>query len=239
MDYLLKTLVHNGKRNFICDNNNLINSNSSVIDNDNAKTYLSAIHNHDIDRDVAFLSEKVISSQPNNILDVGFGSGALLNSLVNKDIQLYGLEKSLYLYKDAESKFKNKHINIFLSDLYDYTCQIKFNIIIFSFVLHHIADFREVLKKYFSFLSKNGSFFILDRVALTPEGISQFSIFWQNSYKSQHEWQEKLPNIISRNDLETFVLSYGYYCEFTILPHDNRHGTEQFPKTFIKISKRI
>ncbi len=92
-----------------------------------------------------------------SILDVGCGSGKpIAEYLLKSGFDVYGLDFSEKLIKYAENIIPKE--KLFITDICDFTTDIKFDAIICWFTLFHIhADNHfDVLKKFHSFLKPKG-----------------------------------------------------------------------------------
>ena len=210
----------------------------SVIDNDDAKKFISSLHNHNILSDTLFLLNYIKKLSPKKILDVGFGSGKLIQALSNFDVEIFGIEKSVILFQTLKSIYiNNSKIKLFNSDLQDWISTNKFDTIVFSFVLHHVDNPWDVLERYCSMLEPNGSLVIVDRVAQSIADKNYFPVFWNSTYKQQHEWEEDCPNIVTKEEYNIFFSKHDFTVQYYKFPHDNKEGVSGFPKTLILACK--
>jgi len=111
------------------------------------------------------IANLVNSSKKNSILDVGSGTGILIEQLVSKDnLKIYGLDLSSEMVKISREKFsKNKNVTItlgsavkmpFKNQLFDYvTCSHSF---------HHHPNSLQSLKEMYRVLKPHGKIIILD-----------------------------------------------------------------------------
>lgn len=88
------------------------------------------------------------------LLEIGSGSGGLLNKLAKKDINVIGLEPSKNFCRYAENKYKN----IFIHNIgFEYfNTQKRFDIIIALDIIEHVASPYLFMLKINKLLKKNG-----------------------------------------------------------------------------------
>ena len=108
--------------------------------------------------------EKVRKQNPKNILDIGFGTGILAKKLYDDGYNIYGIDFSNEMLKKAKQKMPNAELLQF-----DFTDglpkefeQKQFDVILSTYVIHHIDD--EAKKLYILKLLKS----------LNPKGILIF-----------------------------------------------------------------
>lgn len=210
------------------------------IDGHNAKVFIENISNHNIDNDCDFLLSLIPTQPVKNILDVGFGTGAFLSSAKKKlQVDVVGVEKSRCLFEYTKPVRDNLNIVAYCEDFSNWVSHEKFDVIIMSFYLHHVADFSSHLGKALSMLNPSGRLIIMDRIALDEKAKDEFNEFWDKEYKAAHEWEEEKPKIFSREQLMTSAASNDFnQIDFYLVPTDTRKNTRNFPKT-IAIIKNI
>ncbi len=211
----------------------------SIIEDElDVKNHLNNLHKHGINQDVDFLTTHILKLNPQSLLDLGFGNGTLLEKLLPYSIELYGVEQSKLLFEHVLNKLHIQNISLYNQNLYNFMVEKYFDVIIFSFVLHHLHDFQKAILHAEKMLSNKGYFFILDRIAISQADLEFFPIYWEKVYKQEHEWHEECPQIFSRKQLVDFFEKNNYECTFYVLPHDKRKGCEGFPKT-LAIAKKL
>jgi len=104
---------------------------------------------------------KYSSSKPNNILDIGCGTGIHASILADKGYNVTGIDLSESMIKIAQ-KIKNKNLNFLFGDARSFKIEKKFDTVLSLF---HVASYQttnEDLNLYFSNVSnhliKNGLF---------------------------------------------------------------------------------
>ena len=171
-----------------------------------------------------------------NILDVGCGSGVLLETIeeINKEAKLTGVDLNI----DAINSIKG-HDNwtLYHSDFMDLE-NVKFDAIIFSSILHEISSYYndsskrftevpilEAFNKSYELLSDNGIIVVRDGLLPSPEVINNKYIL---SFKdtSDYKWLYKFQNDFrgfDKLDVDTsikevgsnkFLVSSGFLKEF-------------------------
>ena len=174
------------------------------------------------------------------VLDVGYGTGHLLEKLAARfpDVTLSGVENSRELYAHSQSKLSSSGIRVACADFASFAPESTFDVVIFSFFLHHTADFRVHLGKALSLLNEGGKIVIADRIAMTDAAKGEFKKYWEAHYCSQHEWKEDCPVMYSRQDLKLFSQARGLVLgTFVLNPHDDRRECENFPKTLVTVER--
>lgn len=211
------------------------------IDDNNALTFISNVHKHNIKNDSDFLLANILIKDSLSILDVGYGTGNLLLKIKSQTYKtdVYGVEKSKTLYEYSKEKLLKEKINIFYTDFWEWSVDKQFDIIIMSFYLHHVNDFAKHLEKAIPMLNHNGKIVILDRIAKDDAAKKEFYFYWEEYYSSKHEWDEECPHIFSRQELIDTLKNRDFDIgEFILVPNDSRQGTENFPKTLVVIKSQ-
>lgn len=105
-------------------------------------------------------SEIIKFTQPSKtslILDVGSGTGHLLNNLTNQGLNVHGLEKSKSMIKQSNAKFPHLNIHegnalnpmMFDNGLFTHICCV-------DFTIYHIEDKRKFIRNCNNWLLPNG-----------------------------------------------------------------------------------
>lgn len=223
--------MHNAKTAF-----SLIEGQNSAI------AFLSHLQNHSVDNDSTYLLSQLPLSTHCSLLDIGYGSGTLLQRIRTLDntINLFGVEASKELFQMTAKSLLQDRVEIFLGDMLDYLPNQVFGIIVMSFFLHHLADPNKYLSHAVPWLDTNGIIAIMDRIALTPQEKAKFPAFWHDQYANQHEWHEECPNILTRMEYEEMLRQNRLrVVDISIVPNDNRPGTSGFPKTVVLAKKDV
>ena len=95
-----------------------------------------------------------------NILDVGCGAGKNLMRIDSQynDCELIGIDISEKMIEIAlqQSISGQNEVSFEKTDFMDYDTNLKFDVIIFNYVLHHVSNPKMVISKACKFLRKNG-----------------------------------------------------------------------------------
>lgn len=94
------------------------------------------------------------------VLDVGCGTGKNILRINSeyKDCNLIGIDGSSKMIEIANSNKKKSDNNVeFINQTFEsFTINLKFDLIIFNYVLHHVKDISETIEKACDMLSENG-----------------------------------------------------------------------------------
>lgn len=214
---------------------------SGAIENQDAQLFIENLEKHNIGSDTDYLVSHLKAIEADSVLDIGFGRGDLLCKLgkSNKFKTLVGIEKSVELFENAFDDFKDLKIDCIKGDFLKHEFDQKFDIIIMSFYLHHLEDYKEHLKKAALLLSSDGVIVIVDRIARDDQAKEEFKGYWTAYYKAIHEWHEECPNLLTLKEIGVEMTTYDLKIDDVMfVPNDKRKGVENFPKTLVKISRR-
>lgn len=212
-----------------------------VIESVNAEVFLKNVDKHNIKNDTDFLISELKLTDHDYILDVGYGRGDLLKKLrgKNETLMLYGIEKSKVLFDHSWEVFEKRGINNYHEDFNEQCFDTKFNLIIISYYLHHVDDYRKHIEKSLELLKVGGTIYIVDRIACSDDAKLEFKEYWEKHYYAQHEWHEECPRILTLEDIENVVQANNAVVDnIKLVPNDSRVGVGNFPKTLIRIVKR-
>jgi SAM-dependent methyltransferase len=206
------------------------------------KNYVDLFENNDkcdfVLTDVLFTFSEIYSivnnNQVNKILEIGSGTGILLNELskIFKDKFFYGLDphqKGFVNYEKISKKISNNNLSIIHSEFEKFDHKEKFDLI-FSFnVFEHLEDQIMYIKKIDKFLSKGGKSVILcpnydfpyEPHFVIPIIYSKdftYSIFKKKIIKHEEKTGEKGLwkglNFCSKKRIEKYLLSFNYQYHF-------------------------
>ena len=109
--------------------------------------------------------ESYMGHGPLEVMEFGCKTGLISLNLKNKISEGLLVDSSAENIKELEQKLRDRH----LSHLQTYTGDIlasdidrQFDVIYSSMVMHHIKDFKAVIKKLVSYLKNNGKLIIVD-----------------------------------------------------------------------------
>jgi len=127
------------------------------------KNFISYYHFYYLNKQVT----KLLNPQRgSSVLDIGFGTGLLLDQLLrsDKDLRLYGLDISEEMYKKAEAKFSgNPRVNLTLGSANKLPyADGAFDYVTCVHSLHHHADTQQSLKEMYRVLKPGGKVVVID-----------------------------------------------------------------------------
>ena len=221
-----------------------LNSNNEIIDdfieqltNSNFTTKVEAVFNKDVahnwddkSRFVTYhgiknpITSEVFENLRNGITiaDIGCGTGKLIEKIDKRtqDSLLIGLDISNDMINQATSKkLSDNNIQQFVNDDFmKYKFQNKFDIIIFSYVLHHMSNPIEALQKAKKFLNDNGN------ILFSVPGINYLSETFERNTLSGRYTLDEIDEVLSqaglypisacRNKFLMTFNSYELYIEY-------------------------
>ena len=214
---------------------------SGTIEHLDALLFIQHLEKHNIGSDTDYVLSRLKMIGAASVLDVGFGRGDLLHKMSNtKQFKLLvGIEKSTALFENAKKTFYDLDIETIHGDFLEYEFSQKFDVVVMSFYLHHLDDYKKHLKKAVTLLNTEGVMVIVDRIARDEHAKEKFRVYWNEYYREQHEWHEDCPTILTLEEIVDEITAYNLEIKFIMhLPNDNRKGVGNFPKTLVEISKR-
>lgn len=117
---------------------------------------------------VDFVANDVRSSNPRSVLDIGCGTGDVLNRLRTPGIELYGIDPSPYMLKVAIENIRRAHswakpsVNLSLGNSKNIPFDNDFDRIFSSISFHHWKNREESIPYILSRLNSNGEFTIYE-----------------------------------------------------------------------------
>lgn len=127
------------------------------------------------------------------VLDIGIGSGFMLDRLVSafKEIDCYGIDFSSEMLKIASSRFSaSQLINFNISDGVPKEIEEStFDVILSAYVLHHFSyeEKIKIIDNYFQLLNETGVFIVADIVFDSIEQMNSVKQKVKNRWDSEEE----------------------------------------------------
>lgn len=109
--------------------------------------------------------ESYIGHGPLEVMEFGCETGLISLNLKNKISEGLLVDSSSEKIKELEQKLNNRHIShlqTYTGDILESDIDRQFDVIYSSMVMHHIKDFKSVIKKLVSYLKTNGKLIIVD-----------------------------------------------------------------------------
>ncbi len=161
-----------------------------------------------------------------NIIDVGCGGGWFINSLSSMFPEKYALgidfNKVAIDYASKVAKIKNLKSNFLVTDIFEYTSNIKFNFVSSIGVLHHTYDCIEGIKKITDFCSENSFLFIGLYHKYGRKPFLDFVKKMENlTVDEKFEKYKKLHKLKSETHLKS------WFRDQVLIPHETQHTYEE------------
>jgi SAM-dependent methyltransferase len=210
------------------------------ITGDDARLYVNHVASHGLHDDIRWLLDVGRFPVGCCVLDVGCGTGTLVAALAaDKQFarSVIGVELSQELAHHACSVADGSGGTVVQSDFLSWSPPAgwKPDTAIMSFYLHHCEDAGRQLRRAAALLPHGGRLYVLDRIALDQAALNAFPRFWEEQYRSAHEWAEDMPRLMTASGLiETAALAGFTFVRQQVCPHDRRAGAERFPKTLME-----
>jgi len=172
----------------------------------NSPNVVKLAHNTDYtDLDAAFILK--YSNQKSKILDIGTGTGLIVNKIYDK----VGYVECVEPYKEF-TKFINKSDNIKIvnKNVFEYQTKQKFDLItLFGFMQYFIElEAIQIYKKCYNLLNKSGIIIIKNQFGITKDvNVSGYSQEQKSDYFSQYRHIDKEKKILTEsgfNNIEYF-----------------------------------
>ena len=131
-------------------------------------------------KDIEFITEHISLKDP-SVLDVGCGTGNLSLKLLKYNFSVTGVDISKEMLNILRSKTRSKSLALIESDVDSFIskCKEKYDIIIFSSVLHHLPDYLKTIKNATNLLKENGIIYITHEPKRQIDQKSFTSLFWK------------------------------------------------------------
>ena len=210
------------------------------ITGDDARLYIKHVAGHGLHGDIQWLLDVGRFPVGSCVLDVGCGTGALVAAL-SGEVQfaraVIGVELSQELATHASQAVDGTGGSVVQSDFLSWPQPHGWqpDTAIMSFYLHHCEDPGRHLRRAASLLPHGGRLYVLDRMALDQSALEAFPRFWEEQYRSAHEWAEDMPHLMTASGLIDLATAAGFaFVRQQICPRDRRPGAERFPKTLME-----
>ena len=207
---------------------------------DDARIYIKYVGNHGLHEDIRWLINVGRFPVGCRVLDVGCGTGTLVATLAGERQfarSVIGIELSQDLVVHARNITDRIGGTIIHGDFMQWTPSGVWrpDTMVMSYFLHHCDDAGQHLRNAASLLPHGGRLYILDRVALDQSALDSFPRFWEEQYRSAHEWSEDMPRLMTSSGLVNEAKRSGFtFIGQQICPHDKRNDTDRFPKTLME-----
>ena len=110
--------------------------------------------------------KKVLESDSNTVLDIGFGTGTLTTALYEKGLTVFGQDFSEEMIKIAKEKMPKAKLfaGDFTKGLVESLMENKYDVIIATYSLHHLTDDEKIhfIKSLINLLNPGGKILIGD-----------------------------------------------------------------------------
>ena len=149
-----------------------------------------------------------------NIIDIGIGSGRISNNLLKYDpLRLVAVEPSeaIKIAKTNINSDKVEYLNIKGQDI---NFENEFDYAFALCVLHHIPEYREVLKKIHKCLKSEGKFIAW---VYSKEGMELYIFMLKNLRRITSIMPDFILRLLSKF-LAILTYPYGFLCKFFPLP---------------------
>ncbi len=147
----------------------MTHSDKNIVDSwrDNAKPWISAIRENDIESRVLITNKAIIDAilqkSPKSVLDIGCGEGWLARELNKTDINVLGIDAIPELVAAATQEGGGVFKVISYEDLIEGAIKEKFDLIVCNFSLLGKKSVDAIFK-YISCMLNNGGFFIVQTI---------------------------------------------------------------------------
>ena len=109
--------------------------------------------------------ESYMGHGPLEVMEFGCKTGLISLNLKNKISEGLLVDSSAENIKELEQKLRDRHLShlqTYTGDILESDIDRQFDVIYSSMVVHHIKDFKAVIKKLVSYLKNNGKLIIVD-----------------------------------------------------------------------------
>ena len=183
---------------------------------------------------IEIIKNKIDPSSQGEGLDIGCATGALFRNLspILVNYNLTGFDIAKDLIEHANRLNQNKSTKFFVGDFNSIDVDKKFDLICAVGVLSIFQEFEAPLKKWLSWLTRNGLLIIVGR--FNSKDVDT-QILFRNNAKGQTQWEGGMTSY-SKHTVSRFLKKLGYKCEFKkfILPIDIKEDPNNPIRTFTR-----
>lgn len=175
--------------------------------------------------DIYWAIQQQLNSVPKHfrLLEIGSGFGYLTYALSKKGFTVTGLDISSIAVQQAKQRYGDLYI---CADVKEY-CQtgVKYDVIIFTEVIEHIADIQGFMRAVDQLLIPGG------RILLTTPNKSVYpkDVLWETEPPPVHLWW------FSENSIATIAKQLNYHCsfvDFTVYNKSHPENIQAFVRQF-------
>jgi len=129
---------------------------------ENSATGYTGIFNDENQRNISWLSEKIVqySKNKSNILELGLGDGTTTKIFAKYFTKVITLDGSSNLINIFQQNNKITNLELIETFFEDFETEEKFDNIVMSNILEHVYDPDYIIEKYKKFLKKDGMLFL-------------------------------------------------------------------------------
>ncbi len=207
---------------------------------DDAALYIQHVAGHGLHDDTKWLMDVGRFPVGSYVLDVGCGTGTLVATLAGEKQfarSIIGVELSPELADHARRVVDGLNATIAQADFLTWTLPAGWqpDTLVMSYFLHHSDHFRSHLRRAAALLPHGGRLYVIDRLAVDEPALNAFPQFWEEHYRTDHEWYEEMPRLTTVGGLTDAAIEAGFdFVRRQVCPHDNRVGAAGFPKTLME-----
>lgn len=217
---------------------NLIDENRVILENkiahdeearfyDRQQYYVNlSIHNYYVDKELDIITNdlKKLNKDVYSVLDLGAGTGWIVSKIYkynNFHIDAVDIsEKMLELMRDKIGSPAN--VKVFQMEAFQFLefatfNKKKYDLIIYSTVLHHLYDYMKVLRMSLPLINNGGYVYILNEPFKKPSALEIMDTLLHRLFRSRHGLQYSVLNVLFRNYNFKFskynktIAEYHYY----------------------------
>ncbi len=139
--------------------------------------------------DDLFFYRQFVQDYPGSVLELGCGTGRVLEALIDLDVNLVGIDNSVSMLEIAKNRLANIDLELHLAEFKNFRFKEKFSVILIPLGgLQHVVDIDDVVlifKNIKQHLNKNGRLIIViesTNPELSVAGIQPVLEHWTREY---------------------------------------------------------